>query len=43
MHPAVDQEVGATGVVDLADVDFANVHEARKVELVRDSLYFIED
>ena len=43
MHPAVDQEVRTAGVVDLADIDFAHVHEARKVELVRYSLYLIEE
>ena len=43
MHPAVNQEVRAAGVVDLADIDLAHVHEACKVELVRYSLYFIED
>ena len=43
MHPAVDQEVRAAGVVDLAYIDLAHVHETRKVELVRYSFYFIKE
>ena len=43
VHPAVNQKVRAAGVVYLADINLAHVHKARKVELVRNSLYFIED
>ena len=43
VHPAIDQIVRTAGVVDLAYIDLAHVHETRKVELVRYSLYFIED